>query len=116
MKSPLVGTATTLARSIRWAMSSTASAGIAVMYLTCRFAWAGALSVRKVCVQSWSPPPRPSSTLSFSLYWTFEARVALPSTVTSLVPIPPVVIPTVAPFEVLTSSALSIVCPAQLTA
>ena len=93
MKSPFVGTATTFARSMRWAMSSTASAGIAVMYLTCRFGFAGALSVRKVCVQSAAPVP--SSTISLSRYCMFEASVPFTSTVTSLVPAPVGLIPTV---------------------
>ncbi len=112
MKSPFVGTATTFARSMRWAMSSTASAGIAVMYLTCRFGLAGALSVRKVCVQSAAPVP--SSTISLSRYCMFEASVPFTSTVTSLVPAPVGLIPTVAPFEVLTSSTETIVWPGQL--
>ncbi len=112
MKSPLTGTATTLARSMRWAMSSTASAGIAVMYLTCRFGFAGALSVRNVCVQSSAPDP--SSTISLSRYCMFEARVPFTSTVTSLVPSPVGVVPTDALFDVLTSSTETIVWPGQL--
>ena len=112
MKSPLVGTATTFALSIRWAMSSTASAGIAVMYSTCRLGFAGALSVRNVCAHG--AAPEPSSTVSLSRYWKFATSVPFTSTVTSLVPTPVGVIPTVAPFEVLTSSTETIVWPGQL--
>ena len=112
MKSPLVGTATTFALSIRWAMSSTASAGIAVMYSTCRLGFAGALSVRNVAAHG--AAPEPSSTVSLSRYWKFATSVPFTSTVTSLVPAPVGVIPTVAPFEVLTSSTETIVWPVQL--
>ena len=35
---------------MRWAMSSTASGGIAVMYLTCSLGWAGGGSVFHVVV------------------------------------------------------------------
>ncbi len=97
---------------MRWAMSSTASAGMAVMYLTWRPGWAGALSVRNVCVQS--AAPEPSSTVSLSRYCMLEASVPLTSTVRSLVPTPVGVNPIAAPLDVFTSSTAVIVCPGQL--
>ncbi len=45
MKSDGRGTAKRFAASMRWAMSSTAAAGMAVMYLTCSAGCAGGGSV-----------------------------------------------------------------------
>ncbi len=57
MKSDGRGTAKTFAASMRWAMSSTAAGGMAVMYLTCSAGWAGRGSVFQVVFSVAGPLP-----------------------------------------------------------